>query len=105
MKISTSPTSQNIAKILEILTKTPNELTNLADRQSSEEIYQPLGQGEWSFYQVLMHLHHCTDVSSVRIFYALMLDNPTIPVVHPERDWGNLTPYQSFSTQDLLKSY
>ena len=105
MKLSTIPTAKNIATVLETLDETPSELNRLCASLTSEQIQQPLGEGEWSFHQVLMHMHHCTDVSTPRIHYALMLDNPTIPVVHAERDWGQLMPYQSHSTGELLTLY
>ncbi len=105
MKVSTEATAKNIAKVLDVLETTPTELHKLTHDLSDEQINLPLGDGEWSCLQVMRHLHHTIDLSTTRIHYALMLENPTIPEVHAERDWGKLEPYHNLSFVELREFY
>lgn len=105
MKVSTQVTAENIAKVIAVLEATPHELLRLTQDLTDEQIQLPLGEGEWSCWQVMRHLHHAVDISTTRIHYALMLDNPIIPEVYAERDWGKFEPYQNLGFIELREFY
>lgn len=100
--ISTELTSANIAKVKELLTDIPMQLEHLSRSLSEEELRQPLGEGERSFTEDLAHLIHMEARSSETIFLALLLDEPLVPDIHPERQWGKLLRYDLLPFQELL---
>lgn len=100
--ISTELTSANIAKVMEILTETPAQLESLSKQLSEEGLHQPLGARERSFTEDLAHLIHTEDRSSEAIYLALLMDEPLIPDVHPERQWGKLLKFDRLPFSELL---
>ena len=100
--ISTDLTTENIAKVMELLAETPPQLEVLSQPLSAEQLCQPPGKGERSFTEVLAHLIHTEARSSEAIYLALLVDAPLLPDVHPERQWGKLLRYDLLPFSDLL---
>jgi hypothetical protein len=100
--ISTDLTSENIAKVRELLAETSAQLEALSKPLSEGQLSQPLGEGERSFTEDLAHLIHTEARSSEAIYLALLLDEPLVADVHPERQWGQLLRYDMLAFQELL---
>jgi hypothetical protein len=100
--ISTDLTNTNIVKVREILAETPAQLEGLIKQLSDEQLRQPLGVDERSFTEDLAHLIHTEARSSEAIYLALLLTEPLIAHVHPERQWGKLLRYDLLAFSDLL---
>jgi hypothetical protein len=104
-KISTDQTSENISKILEILTETPKKLEALSKGLTKEQLTQPLGTGERSFTEDLTHLINGEARSSEMIYQALLVKEPFFSDFHPDRDWGKLTRFDLLDFSDLLNYF
>ena len=104
MKKSVSPslTKANIAKVMELLADTAPKLESLCKSLNSEQLRQPLGTGERSCTEDLAHLIHSEARTSEAIYLALLLDQPLVPDIHSERDWGKLLRYDLLAFSDLL---
>lgn len=100
--ISTGQTNANIEKVMELLADTPSQLESLSNPIRAEGLRQPLGSGERSFTEDLAHLIHSEARSSEAIYLALLLDEPLIADVHPERQWGELLKFDLLPFSDLL---
>ncbi len=100
--ISTDLTSANIVKVMEVLADTPAQLESLSKPLHEKGLRQPLGAGERSFTEDLAHLIHTEARSSEAIYLALLLDEPLMTDVHPERQWGKLLRYDLLAFSDLL---
>ena len=105
MKISTKTTKANIEKVLALLAETPGRLADLSDGLAADQLERPLAPGEWSQKQVLAHLIACAEVRSNRIFFALLLEEPVVPDVHPQRQWERLLRYEDRPYGDLLPDF
>lgn len=101
-KISTDLTPTNIAKIIEILTETPQKLDALSKSLTNEGLRQPLGEGERSFTQDLAHLLNGEARSSEMIYQALLANEPFFADIHPDRHWGRLVRFDLLEFKDLL---
>jgi DinB family protein len=99
---STDLTGANIAKVMEVLKASSPQLASLSQSLSEEQLRQPLGTGERSFTEDLAHLIHTEDRSSEAIYLALLLDEPFIADVHPERQWGRLLKFHLLPFSELL---
>lgn len=100
--ISTDLTSANIAKVMDVLAESPTQLEGLSTTLSEEQLLKPLGEGERSFTEDLAHLIHSEARTSEAIYLALLLEEPLLPDVHSERQWGKLLRYDLLSCSDLL---
>lgn len=100
--ISTDLTSANIAKVMEVLTEIPSLLEGLSKYPSEEQLRQPLGEGERSYTEDLGHLIHSEARTSEAIYLALLLEEPLLPDVHSERQWGKLLRYDLLPPSDLF---
>lgn len=100
--ISTDLTDANITKVIEILAETLSQLEGLSKPLSQEQLRQPLGEGERSYTEDLAHLIHSEARASEAIYLALLLEEPLIPDVHSERQWGKLLRYDLLSCSDLF---
>jgi hypothetical protein len=100
--ISTDLTTANIAKVMDVLAETAMQLEGLTTTLSEEQLRQPLGEGERSFTEDLAHLIHSEARTSEAVYLALLLEEPLIPDVHSERQWGKLLRYDLLSCPDLL---
>lgn len=103
--ISTDLTNANTAKVMEILRETPSQLEGLGKLLSQEEFRQPLGEGERSFTEDLAHLIHSEARTSEAVYLALLLDEPLLPDIPSERQWGKLLRYDLVSFSELLSYF
>jgi hypothetical protein len=100
--VSTDLTKSNIVKVIDLLADTAPKLESLCQRLTGEQFRQPLGAGERSLTEDLAHLIHSEARTSEAIYLALLLDEPLLPDIHSERDWGKLLRYDLLSFSDLL---
>jgi hypothetical protein len=101
-KISTDLTPANIAKVIEILTETPQKLEALSKSVSEEKLYQPLDKGERTAAEVLAHMINGEARSSEMIYQSLLVHEPFFPDIHPDRDWGKLLRFDLLEFSELL---
>ena len=101
-KISTDLTPANIAKIIELLSETPQKLGALSKSLKTEQLFQPLGEGERSFTQDLAHLLNGEARSSEMIYQALLSNEPYFADIHPDRQLGKLVRFDLLAFKDLL---
>ena len=101
-KISTDQTPANIARVIEILTETPQKLETLSKSVTAEGSRQPLGDGERSFTQDLAHLLNGEARSSEMIYQALLSNEPLFKDIHPDRNLGKLLRFDLLEFKDLL---
>jgi hypothetical protein len=100
--ISTSQTQSNIKAVLEILADIPVKLDLLSEGLSSAQLQAPPGKGERSFQEDVVHLINCEALTSQAIYLALLVDEPLVVSVHPERHWGKLLQFEQFEFSELL---
>lgn len=100
--VSTDLTIANIAKVKDLLADTPRQLERISQSLSEDQLRQPLGTGERSFIEDLAHLIHTEARSSEAIYLALLLDEPLVPDIHPERQWGKLLRFDLVPFSELL---
>lgn len=99
--ISTEFTPENIQHILHLLGEVPVQLERLSQGMG-EALYHPLAPDERAFHQVLAHLVHCEARTIEAITLALLVHEPVLFPVHPERDFGKLFPFERQPFPDLL---
>lgn len=102
IKLSTDPTPQNIAFILETLTASPDRLAAATRGVGDDALTHPFAEGERSAAEVLAHLIHSEARISESIYLALLTDEPFMVNVHPERQWGKLLRYDRLPFSELL---
>jgi hypothetical protein len=100
--ISTDLTKANIAKVTELLASVPLKLESLHKSLTSEQLHQPLGAGERSFTEDLAHLIHSEARTSEAIYLVLLLNEPLVPDIHSEQQWGKLLRFDLLSFHELL---
>ena len=100
--ISTDLTPVNIAKVMEILTETPQNLEMLSKPLTAEQLRQPLGEGERSLTEDLAHMINGEARSSEMIYQALLANEPIFADIHPDRHWGKLLRFDLLDFKDLL---
>lgn len=101
-QISTSQTPTNIQEVLRLLSESPNQLERLSHGRSDQVLHAPLGSGERSLLETLVHLINCEARSSEAITLALLASEPLFTPIHPERDLGKLLRLEQFPFSDLL---
>lgn len=101
-RLTTKPSDERIALILEVLAATPGRLHELRAGLADDDLDQPLGQGERSFKRDLTHLIYCAERGAIPIYYALTAEQPSMPRIHAERQWGKLLRYEVFGLPDLF---
>lgn len=100
--ISTDLTPANIAKVMEILTETPQKLEMLSKPLTAEQLRQSLGEDERSFTEDLAHMINGEARSSEMIYQALLANEPIFANIHPDRHWGKLLRFDLLDFKDLL---
>jgi hypothetical protein len=100
--IPAQQTPENIARVLALLDETPERLETLRRGRSEESLRRPLGPGERSFAETLAHLINSEARTAESILLALALDEPTLPPIHPERDYGRLLRHDLMPAADSL---
>lgn len=100
--ISTEFSLANIASVVELLTATPLALAELSAQFAPEALYQPLRVGDRSFMEIAAHIVNCDERTSESIYAALLLKEPLVLDIHPERDRGKLLHYEQSAAAELL---
>jgi hypothetical protein len=100
--ISTAQTPANIAAVLSLLEAMPRGFRQLSATLSPAELRAPIAPGERSPTEILAHLIHCEIVASDAIYLAILLDEPLMPPLHAERDWGALLHHEDAEFDELL---
>jgi hypothetical protein len=100
--ISTKQTQANIKAVLDILADVPVKLELFSAGLSSAQLQAPLGHGERSFLEDVVHLINCEALTSQAIYLALLVDEPFFEDIHPERQWGKLLHFKLFEFSELL---
>lgn len=100
--IPIEPTPESITHVLNLLAAMPDRLEHLVKDPTDPQLHQPLRPGERSLAETLAHLVHCEGRSSEAIYLALLVNEPLMPEVHPERQWGKLLRYDLLEFSDLL---
>ena len=100
--ISTDRTGENIARVLEILKRTPDQLEAFLGPGSGVDPEKPLAPGERTSVEVLAHLIYTEALSSEHIILALLVDEPKLVMVHAQRQLGKLLGYEAFPVPELL---
>ncbi|HJS17750.1 MAG TPA: DinB family protein [Anaerolineales bacterium] len=101
-QISTDQTDANIQQVIQLLRETPDKLKILSSGLSDQQLHDPLGPGERSFTETLAHLLHCEAITSQAIYLALLLNEPLLADIHPERDLGKLIRLDLLPFEELL---
>jgi hypothetical protein len=100
--ISTELSQANIERVKHLLADTPLRLATLSAEVAAERVRHPLGAGERSFTETVAHLLHCEARSAEAILLALLTDEPLLPDVHAERQWGKLVRLEQYEVIELL---
>jgi hypothetical protein len=100
--VSTRLTPPNITRILDLLADTPGELERLSAGLPGEGLRQPLGAGERSFVENLVHLINSEARASEAIYLALLADEPLLVDIHSERQFGKLLRFDLLPFHELL---
>ena len=101
-RLTTQPSDERIALILEVLMATPARLKELSEGLSDAQLNLSPGDGERSFKRDLTHLIYCAERGTDPIHHALLLNLPFMPRIHAERDWGALMAYEAFEVAELM---
>ncbi len=101
-QLATRQSPERIKLALAVLGAAPQRLRNLRAGLTEAELTAPLGKGERSFKRDLTHLIYCAERGEYPIVHALLLDQPKLPRIHAERDWGKLMRYETFPIAELL---
>lgn len=100
--ISTEFSTVNIDKAVELLTATPQTLAKLSALFAPDALYQPLRAGDRSFMEIAAHIVNCDERTTETIYAALLLKEPLVLDIHPEREWGKLLHYEQSDAAELL---
>ncbi len=100
--LSTEMTSANITQVLALLASTPEKLEKASQLFTVAQLSQPIRAGERSPTEILAHLLHCEARTAEAIYAALLLKEPLILAIHPERQFGKLVRYDLLPFADLL---
>jgi hypothetical protein len=100
--IPTAQSAAHISAVIDLLTGTPERLTALSRALPDEQLGRPFGPGERSFCEVLAHMVNSEARTSEAIFATLLLDQPRLLDIHPERQWGRLLRIERLPFPDLL---
>jgi hypothetical protein len=101
-KITTDPTPANITTIMDMLAALPQHLAAATQGLTDEQLRHPIAEGERTATEVLAHLINSEARTSEAIYLALLAEEPFVPAIHSERDWGKLLRYDRFPFSELL---
>jgi hypothetical protein len=104
-QISTELTKSNIEEVLQLLKETPEQLSSLSQGLSDRQLREPLGPGERSLTETLAHILHCEAFTSQGIYLALLINEPMLPDIHPEKDLGKLIRLDRMPFEELLSYF
>ena len=88
--IPTQQTPDNIASVLALLIATPDRLDVLGRGLDDAALRRPIAPGERSFVETVAHLINTEWRTAESITLALLTDEPLLPAIHAERNYGKL---------------
>jgi hypothetical protein len=103
--LSTDLTKANIALALEMHSAAPRRLRKFAASRAAGTETEPLAPGERSAVEVLAHMLNVEARSAESLFLALLLTEPELPNIHPERDWGKLLRLEDLPFDRLVEYF
>jgi hypothetical protein len=103
--ISTDPSKDNIARVMELLGAASERLERYSRSKSAKQLTTPLGKGERTPTEVLAHVLHCEARGTEAIVLALTVNEPTLPDVHAERQFGKLMRYDLLPFGELVEYF
>ena len=101
-QIPTEQTDANIQEVLRLLAETPAKLESLSKGLTDKQLQQSLGAGERSFIEALAHIINCEAITAEAIYLALLVKEPLLVGIHPERDLGKLLRFDQLPFADFL---
>jgi hypothetical protein len=100
--ISTESNPANQVIICQLLESAPSRLAADCDGIAEAQARHSAEAGERTLVEIVAHLLNVEARSSEIIFHALILNEPLVPAIHPEHDWGALAHYDRLQLADLL---
>ncbi len=98
------PVSEDISRILELLTQAPLRLEKATRGLQTTQLYLRSDAEPWSVSDILAHLRACSDVWGNSIIAMITRDNPTLRYVSP-RSWMNKPKYLEQAFDVALVSF
>src|SRR5215510_3037054 len=98
------PVSQDISRILELLTQAPLRLQKATRGLQTTRLYLRSEVEPWSVSDILAHLRACADVWGSSIIAMITRDNPTLRYVSP-RSWMRKPMYLEQEFTAALESF
>lgn len=93
-------TPAEIDSCLTLLAQTPERIAAGTTNRAESELTRSPDRKNWSALQILAHLRTCDAVWSETIYAMLLLDEPTLPLLHPRA----LTRLRQFTTLPFADS-
>jgi hypothetical protein len=103
--LSTELTKANMALALEMLSTAAGRLRKFAASQKPGSDTEPLAPGERSAVQVVAHMLNVEARSAESVYLALLLKEPELPDIHPERDWGKVLRLEDLPFDRLVEYF
>jgi hypothetical protein len=82
-KITTHPSLVNRNRLLEFLRESPAQLKDLSRSLPEEQLCERLAEKEWPLKEHLAHMLSRKEITSQSIYYALLVNDPILPDIHP----------------------
>jgi hypothetical protein len=99
-----TPVSEDISRILELLTHAPLRLEKATRGVQTTRLYLRSDVEPWSVSDILAHLRACSDVWGNSIIAMITRDNPTLRYVSP-RSWMRKPTYREQEFDAALESF
>lgn len=103
--LSTELTKANMALALEMLSAAPGRMRKFAASRAAGTEAEPLAPGERSAVEMLAHMLNVEARSAESVYLALLLKEPELPDIHPERDWGRLVRLEDLPFDRLVEYF
>ena len=98
------PVSEDISRILELLTYAPLRLEKATRGLQTTQLSVRSDAEPWSVSDILAHLRACSDVWGTSIIAMMTRDNPTLRYVSP-RSWMRKPKYRDQEFDAALESF
>ena len=98
------PESEDISRILELLTQAPLRLENAIRDIQPARLTLRSEEEPWSVSDLLAHLRTCSDIWGSRINDMITQDNPSMPYISP-RSWMKKPKYTNQEFDAALEAF